>query len=358
MADDTTDQTPQSAIPPRAVPPQVRSAADAESTEDSPTVRRQPVSPGGTPAPIPRTVRLKPIGAGAVAGVPATVSPLLVPSVGSTAPVDTEAAADAVKRMTARIMMMSNEGDPQTGKRRTEAIPSGGAKQATTSFESAGASDNSVMFKKQTLQIQMATTAPIPDMVDMPRTIKIRPSGGAQPITGTQPMSQLETHQVVGKAKTSRIPLDSAMSVPQSGSASTTESSDGVPKTIKLKRPGEMSTIRVSVPGTAAAAHTAGAQVADNASITQKKTIRVKRPMTPAAASVAGGGAADEPGVSGRTAMPPAALAAAAPERGTGWFITLAVACILVAIGVTGIMFVQLYGAPPNTKLDVQFQQG
>ena len=359
MADDNADQ-PQSAIPPKIVPPQARLGANAEGAVDSPTVRRQPAFPAGSTSssgPIPRTVRLKPIGAaGAASGQPA-VQPLA----GTTAPADPESAADAVKRMTARIMMMSNEGDAQTGKKRTREIPSGaesGAKKATTPRPSVGSAENAATFKKQTLHIQMATTAPIPAFDDMPKTIKIRPSsgGGHPPITGTQPISQMDSQQPVGKAKTSRIPLDSAMSVPQSSGAA--ESSDGAPKTIKLKRPGEMSTIKVSVPGAGAAAHAGGAQTSDNASITQKKTIRVKRPMAPAAASVAEGGAMEESDGSSRVAMPHVAAVSAAPERGTGWFVAVAAACIVVALVLTGIMFVQRYGSAPNTKLDVQFQQG
>ena len=373
MADDNTDPVPQSAIPPKAVPP-MASPADAGGSGDSPTVRRQSVpQPGGIPAPIPRTVRLKPIGAATAAGSPATSSISNLLPVTPAVPAGADA-ADAIKRMTARIVMMSNEGDVRVGNKRTGPIPvagiESGAKKATTALADMGGAAGDATVRKVTSRIQMSTTLPLPELSDTPKTIKIRPSAGtgAQPVASTQPISIVDlptgagpsfAQQPAGKAKTSRIPLESAMSVPQTGGAPTAEQS-GAPKTIKLKRPGEMSTIKVSVlgaGGASAAAQSAGEQSTDNASITQKKTIRVKRPMAPAAASMAGADAG-APGVPTVTAMSPMAFSAAAPERGTGWFIALAVACILVAIGLSGLFSVQLFGSRPHTELDPQFQQG
>ena len=372
MADDNTDQVPQSAIPPKAVPPQARPATDAAGSEAAPTVRRQATPPlGGTSAPIPRTVRLRPVASVNTAGTPAASATPGLPPVTPAAPTDTEAAA--VKRMTARIVMMSNEVDPLTGKKRTGQIPAAtepGAKKATAPLSAVGGVDGDATVKMVTSRIQMSTTVAIPDLGDTPKTIKIRPLSGTQPVPSTQPISVVEppvaasqpfAQQMADKAKTSRIPLESAMSVPQSGGASAAMQPGGSPKTIKLKRPGEMSTIKVSVPGAGAApaaGESAGEPSADHMSITQKKTIRVKRPTVPAAASAGGGGAIGEPGISTVPAMSPVAFAAAAPERGTGWFIALAVACILIAVGVAGVLFVQLYGSPPNTQLDAQFQHG
>jgi len=47
-----------------------------------------------------------------------------------------------------------------------------------------------------------------------------------------------------------------------------------------------------------------------------------------------------------------------APERGTGWFIAVAVLCVLLAAGLAGVFAVQLFGSSPNTSLDPQFQKG
>ena len=228
MADDNADPVPQSAIPPKAVPPQARPVAEAAGGGDTPTVRRQAVPLAS--APIPRTVRLKPIGAPVAPGVHvASAAGGGLPAIAPVAPANTEAAADAIKRMTARIKMMANEGDPQVGKRQTGQLAAegiAGVKKATSSLAvtavlaNADGSAESPTVKKVTSRIQMSTTAPIPDITDTPKTIKIRPSPGVQPVSSTQPISLADApsqaqQQAAGKAKTSRIPLESAMSVPQ-----------------------------------------------------------------------------------------------------------------------------------------------
>lgn len=362
MADDNISPIPQSAIPPKAVPPQVRPAGEGGADADAPTVRRQPVPPaGGTPMSAPRTVRLKSVGIG---GAPGSAAAAVRPPVTPSAPAGTEEAAAAIKRMTTRIAMMAGETDPATGKKitgRITAVPPGEIKRATAPLAMEGEST----VKKVTSRIQMpAVTAPIPAMGDVPKTIKIRPMSGTQPVAGAPSGSAVEMPAVVGqtaaqlaagKSKTSRIPLESAMSVPQQGGGG---ADGGAPKTIKLKRPGEMSTIKVSVLGAAGAPTAGPAEAAsDNASITQKKTIRVKRPMAPAA-SVAEGEGAGDPSLGApmvNAAFPPVAYV---PERGLGWFIALAVACILVALGVAGVFSTQLFGWPLNTQLDSQFQKG
>jgi len=354
MAEDNNDPVPQSAIPPKAVPPQIRPVAETGNAEESPTVRRQPVPfAGGASASAPRTVRLKPIGG----GIPASPS---MPRISPSAPVGTAAAADAIKRMTTHIAIMANENDPVTGKRRTGQIPvegESGVKKATSAL---AALDGTATVKKVTSRIQMSATAIIPDLSDTPKTIKIHPLAGTQPVPLAEPppvFGQPISQQAAGKSKTSRIPLESAMVVPQSDGAATAESSSGgAPKTIKLKRPGEMSTIKVSMPGSGTGY--SQSQTADNSPITQKKTIRVKRPAMPVTATASPVGGADEGGVPTVAAMSSLEFASAAPERGTGWFIALAVACILLAIGLVGAFSLQLFSSRPHTELDPQFQQG
>jgi hypothetical protein len=159
-----------------------------------------------------------------------------------------------------------------------------------------------------------------------------------------------------GKIGTSRIPLESAMAVPPQESAA---SLDGAgPKTIKLKRPGEMSTVKVSVMGAKAAPESAAAAAAAAAvpgavdAAANKKTIRVKRPNAPAA-----GGETDGAEVAGTPLAPPMGFAPVAPERGTGWFIAVAAACIILVIGLGCLFAVQLYGGRPHTELDQSFQR-
>ena len=310
MADDTTNQAPQSSIPPRAVPPQVRPVTGA----------------GGTPAPIPHSVRLKPTSVVNTVAVPAPGLPPVSPS----APAGSEAAAAAIKRMTARIVMMANDVEP--AKKNTGSIPAG-----------ATVSDGDATVKKPAARMPLATTVPIPDLSETPKTIKIQSSSGAQSITGTQQISVDDLGIGKKKAATSRIPLESAMSVPASGAATSTPApTDGAPKTIKLKRPGEMSTIRVNIPSRgpaapASAPATTGEQSAGESSDTQKKTIRVKRPLTSPVASVSGEGAtAGAPLVS----TTPLAVAPAA-ERGLAAVVALAAASVLVGIGLTLLLWNQ-----------------
>ncbi|MEI8243650.1 MAG: hypothetical protein WCI17_10315, partial [bacterium] len=241
MADENSEQ----AIPPKVVPPQIRILGAAAGSAESPTVRAQAVSSAGVPAPVPRTVRLKPIGAAPAGGIPAASSgPGLSPAAQSDAAV-AGAAVDAVKRMTARIAVLSGEAD--AGKKRTGHLVSGdsGAKKATAAIAPISVMDSETTVKKVTSRIQMSATVAIPELSDTPKTIKIKPLSGTQPVGGTQPVPLVEPPAVVGqtaaqiaagKSKTSRIPLESAMSMPQAGGASTSDPSGGAPKTIKLKR--------------------------------------------------------------------------------------------------------------------------
>ena len=340
MADDSADQVSQNAIPPKAVPPQAAGAGD------NPTVRRQVVpQPGGGSAPIPRTVRLKPIGSSSSSPAPTALPTVSVPQAART-----EDAAETIKRMTARINMMPSEGETQGAKKSTGRVPAGAESgQNTGAFVAGGNLEGSVV-QKVSSRIQMSNTSIIPDIGDTPKTIKIRPNASTQPLAESG-AARMPSQQAAGKAKTSRIPLESAMSLPSGAAAQQAASADGAPKTIKLKRPGEMSTIKVSVAGVGAT-HAAATEPAHEESVTQKRTIRVKRP-TVAVASVDAGGASGDPTIS----MTPVPLPAA-PERGLGWFIAVAAVCILVGIGVTVVVSLQLFGSRPHTELDLQFQQG
>lgn len=352
MADDSANQVPPNAIPPKAVPPTAtRPVADpgpsaAPASGDSPTVRRQAIPQAGA-APVPgagpRTVRLKPIQApvsgGAASGLP-PVSP--------SAPVGSAEATDAIKRMTARIAMMtgSENSDPQLANRATAPLASTGV------LEGVEGKDH-----KKTSRISLpGSTAVIAAVADNPKTIKIRPTTGPQPATAglspeavppaPRPTSSLGS-QAAAKSKTSRIPLESAMLGTQIGDSA------GIPKTIKLKRPGEMSSAKVALPGASTAA---GAADAESASITQKKTIRVKRPMVPGAASVGAEGAATGDGASAPTPiLTPVPLVA--PERGNGWFVALAALGIIVVIGLVLIFSAQTFAPNSWTKLDQQFSR-
>ena len=357
MADDNTDPVPQRAIPPKAVPLQTPVAGSV----DNPTVRRQTM-----PAPASQGVRLRPVGGGAMPAAPAPGLPAsATPATGPGSAQASAEAAEAIKRMTARIVMMSGDTEPGGSKMRPGHMAAPGVEAgAKKTAPLAAAVEGEASVTKVASRIQMSTTAPIPELSDIPRTIKIRPSVGTQAGTSAPSGAQMEpstpySQQLGGKAKTSRIPLESAMSVPQSGGATADHSSG--PKTIKLKRPGEMSTIKVSSPGAVAMPSVAPAAgnepAADDANVTQKKTIRVKRPSAPVVTSPGSGGSdgAGDPGLAG---MVPVAFVPVAPERGTGWFIAVAVACILVISVMLGYFMTQLRGWPMHTELDSSFQKG
>jgi len=283
MADDTNKPLPQSSIPPRAVPP--RPVAGAE----------------GAPSPAQAAARLKPAATGT-----APLTPTSLPPVTPSAPAGSEAAAAAIKRMTARIVMMANDVEP--AKKRTGQLPPGGA----------------------TAHIQPATSIPMPNLSESPKTIRIQPISSGTAKIGTQPISGGDSATGKTKAQTSRIPLASAMAVPQSGGST----AGGAPRTIKLKRPGEMSTIRMNIPSAgSAAAAPAGQVAAEGESITQKKTIRVKRAATPTEDA----GEENAMGVGISQAAAPVAV-----ERGMGWVVALAAVCLLLAVALTGLLASQI----------------
>jgi hypothetical protein len=250
----------------------------------------------------------------------------------------------------------------------------GAAGKRATAALSAVAGGDEIAGKKGTSRIQMPqTVVPAPVTVDVPKTIKVRAASGTQPVSMSQTsllsaLPDIETSDAAAPAG------DSAAPAPATAGATTgTGDAPAGPKTIKLKRPGEMTTIKVSVAGmggarpaplpppAAADQGTAAAATAgDTTSPTQKKTIRVKRPAAPAAAPGTEG-LKGEPGVTTMAAMAPAPVQFSpmvVPERNTGWFVAVAVLCLLLAIGVVAICGVELFGKPPNTELDSAYQKG
>jgi len=360
MADENTNQIPQNAIPPKAVPPSATRPVPETDVPalaggvagETPTVRRQAIPPSATAAPssAPRTVRLKPI----QAPVPGGAASSSLPPVSPSASVGSAEASDAIKRMTARIAMMtgSEAAEPQTASKSTAPLASTGILD--------GVDDKA--HPKKTSRISLpGSTAVIAAVADTPKTIKIRPMQGPQPVTaGIAPeavpaaaprQNSSLASQAAAKSKTSRIPLESAM-LGEHG-----RESAGIPKTIKLKRPGEMSSAKVSLPGATTAS--AASESSDSASITQKKTIRVKRPLIIGGGAPAGTEGAVSTG-DGATAPAPilSPVLLAPPERGTGWFVALAALGIVVTIGLVLIFSAQTFAPNSWTRLDQQFNRG
>jgi hypothetical protein len=343
MADQPNNQGAPGAIPPKAVPPTFRNPSTPAPGEEASST-------------APRTVRLKPV----------VMPPGATPPVPAAASGGSMDAAETIKRMTARIAVLSGDGEPAaTSKKRTGQVPIVGVdasvKNATSGL--AGViSDASPTVKRMTSRIQMPSqTGLIPEVAadNGPRTIKVKPvaQGGGQPTGPVEAVAPAVGRGTV-KLGTSRIPLESAMEVPPTESPASA-AAGAIPKTIKLKRPGEMATVRVSVMGAKGAPEAAPAPsvadtAADTAAETSKKTIRVKRPNMPAAAGGVSEGA-DEDGAAASTA-PVCFSPVVAPERGTGWFIALAAVGMIVIIGLGCLLAVQLYGGRPHTELDTSYQ--
>lgn len=138
-----------------------------------------------------------------------------------------------------------------------------------------------VASKKETSRIPLeAAKAPLVEE-SRPKTIRIKPAVPVGTVGAAAAAPAAAPGEVVaGKRKTSRIPLEAAIS------GSTEERSEGKPKTIRLKRPA----VGVKAPPTAKTVarspgslkKTAEIEVADRAgpSLTRRKTVRVKRPAS------------------------------------------------------------------------------
>ena len=323
MSDDNQNPVPPSVVPPRAVPP----AASA----DTPTVRRQPVN-GGVPAEeAPRTVRLRAVQAPPVSA-PASTPPAAPAAASATNSVD---AVTALKSMTTRLSPIDFP----------EATPPSNPNIKTINLALA---DASPAARTNTARIQpVAATSPIPSFVDGPKTVKIRPLVGQQPNTGaTQNMTitpaaaDVPLPQGSKKSKTSRIPLEAAAatSTPASEAA-------GTPKTIKLRRSADMTTIKMAVP-TAPGSAASESQDEANVSPSQKKTIRVKRPSAPITVNM---GDNDGDGASEGAATHPAMFVAPAREPMSGPFVAVAALCIVTTIVLMVVYASEIFG--PSASL-------
>lgn len=352
MADQPVNPGATGSIPPKAVPPTFR-APPMPAPEE-----------GAAPA-APRTVRLKPVSL-PPGGAPSAAAPKPVAAQPAAASSNSDA-TETIKRMTARIAVLSGEVEPAVAKKRTGQVPVDRVdplvKKATSGL--AGViSDQNPTVKRMTTRIQMpSNTGLIPELPEEngPRTIKLKPigQGGTQPIVPVE-MASIDKGAV--KAGTSRIPLESAMAVPPTEAPAAAAGDGSMPKTIKLKRPGEMATVKVSVVGAKGATESAPALASATAAPASadtdgsKKTIRVKRPSVPAVSAGAAGEGSDEEAGIGAPALEPAHFVPAAPERGTGWFIALAAVGMIVIIGLGCLLAVQLYGGQPHTELDKSYQ--
>ena len=234
-----------------------------------------PTAPAASGAPRPITVRLKP-------AVPAAAADSAAPTVAQPSPRATSRVP--VPEEVAKASMTAVR--PVTVRLRPLAAPGGapGEARAPGSTQSISKMDTAAAGVVSTLQPQHP---PVPGSNPLP--------------SGPKPLSPYQQH--AAKSKTSRISLESAIGMAPVGE------DKGGPKTIRLKRPSDLTTPAVvpiakspttvvrqtsRIPDSALPA--AEAATASTATVTQKKTLKIKRPgvKDAEAAAAAEGGAFSE----------------------------------------------------------------
>lgn len=390
----------QNQVPNNSIPPKVTPFSKPEGAS--------PVSPI-TPRPI--TVRLKPVGSAPVPHHPAAPAPVTPP-----------AAADP--RVTAQVSLTDIEGVPKVGPLPANADPRVTAQVSFGDIENVKAPAAEGDAVPANISPRVTARVSIPELEVRPpsvptvphvgaatptavtATVRLRPvaaPGGAPaapapapavtpaavsplqpqhpPVPGSNPLpagpKPASNAQVqASKSKTSRISLDSAIGVapmaPMGGDK-------GEPKTIRLKRPSDLSAPAPVVPApkssTTPIRQTSripdsalpNAEAGDSAGVTQKKTLKIKRPGgsheehpvsagAEADASAAAGGEAFPEGVHMTPVTP---LDALPPKEESSVFTTLSVvatvAALIVLSALTWCLMAQSMGpgANPNTSVSV-----
>ena len=157
--------------------------------------------------------------------------------------------------------------------------------------------------KKKTSRISL-TEAGVPAAPVVPKTIRLTPPPSAvRPLTGLAAMQAAKPAAPAGetpdrpKSQTSRIPLEAALAADEQNAGAPTLAAEplttAVPKTIRIKRPGQGPTVKLTKPEgeTAPGAEKsktsrvdiAAATVTEAPQATQRKTIKIRRPEGAAA---------------------------------------------------------------------------
>lgn len=350
-------------------------------------LKRGPVSIPGAKAKEPEPATVQPVQSGQtettvrikIPGQPVATQAAEAPAA---APAPAAAAAET-KRPAIRIgpptgspaaaaaAAVQPEAAPQTAK------PSSGAiKPITVSVpNAAGAAAAPVRdTKRETSRVPLeaATVFPKPEG-GTPKTIRIKPKGGATQASTPLDLSKLaqDASETMAEAapaapegaegskhKTSRISLEAALATDEQAAAA---EAPGGPKTIRLRRPTEASTVKVqqTPPQVAEEPKVVKEAMGKTARLdevpleeegptpTRRKTIRVKRPPARTTVSagqpVAGQAAAMSPG-----ARPPVAFASTSDD--CHWvFPTGAIMSVLTLIVVLYMLLAQVVG--PNVSL-------
>ena len=233
--------------------------------------------------------------------------------------------------------------------------PSTAVKPLAVTPPAAPTADEKPASKSETSRIPLELATPAANAVpgkptgDV-KTIKIKPSPAATAPKATAPSAE---KPVDDKRKTSRISLEAALAMEDKGAAA------GVPKTIRLKRPGEptakasptLDTIKAASPDAKAVmSQTArldeeAVEVEEGTSPTRRKTIKVRRPPERPGVKVMAGAGAEAATAGG------AAEGEEEAEAGVGVFDWIAIAAatltIIASVVVTIMLASQAWGPNP-----------
>ena len=338
----------------------------------APTPAPKPIIPKlinpseGPPKPIPLTpATAKPAPAPAAAAPkPLAPKPLTTKAPAPKVSTTSTPRAPVTEAQTVHIKI------PKTG--RPSVAPAAAQKQVTSSSAPTIAAAPPV--KKETSRIPLSEAKASPTIkasppTDGPKTIRIKPKPAtAQTQKVAQPGVIPGQDPTTDKRKTSRISLEAALA----SDAPAATAAPAHPKTIRLKRPSETATVKVSAKPGAAPPPAAESMTPSTAKLeetsrldmppveektgtpTRRKTIRVKRPTqkpgvtTGAASSVAIAGATAGPLAAMATARAGGAVAAPVAEKQPHLTFSLFAIFTMLVIFVTIYLFsAQVFGPNP-----------
>ena len=329
------NQVPQSSIPPK-VSPFAKPEGAAPVT---------PISPG---APRPITVRLKPVAAAApVADEAEAVTQISTP-------------LSASPRVTARVPIPEIDSIPPASVPITPIAPVAAAPNFTPPAAPATVRLRPVVSPAAAAAAPVAApvaAAPTPAITPAAAPLQPQhpPTPGSHPLPdGPKPPSGAQVQ--AAKSKTSRISLDSAIGVAPMAPMGAEKVE---PKTIRLKRPSDLSAPAAPKTSTAPIRQTsripdsalpnAEAAAAEASTVTQKKTLKIKRPGAKEDAAVEASGEAFPEGVQ----MTPISALEMPPVKAessvfTAISVVAAVAALFVMAALTWCLAAQAVGPVAN----------
>lgn len=358
--------------PEPVTPVAAKPAAPAAPAADKPAATPVAVKPAAPATPVAAKPAAAKLVAAKPASKPAAAKPAAKPAAAKPAVAAKPAAAKpaAEKPAAAKVkpqLDAARQGEPRPATARIQ-VPSAKPEegQAPEPAAAAAAAKVKPTGKRETSKIPLAMAAPAPGLAagadKGTKTIKIKPAVmpagtvGAIPAKKTPAAAEEPSAPGETKKKTSRIPLEAALSADVGA-----KEKAGAPKTIRLKRPGGKATVKATPAdaakkpdqaqpdrGTLSKTSRLDESVADTdaATPTRRKTIRVKRPtqvQSVKGISVARSEGAPEEPAKPAGLQPPVPLEAEVET--VGWFYGLCgIAATIVACVVIYVILAQVFG--------------